>query len=173
MKFYKLFLSLSLSSAVGTTEYLALSFHLKKGAKCFEVLQPQTKCWDDRNIQNINQNFQKCVLKKLPLSNTSGVNMFFSLDRSHYSDIKKLLLTSQPEKSQSPVDAISESSEWRIPYSTIRHNTEPALSTSSFLNLNIILYSTSQSFVRTFTHSFSIKSLCTSLTSLSIAIHPF
>jgi len=48
MKFYQLILSPSSPSAVGTTDYLTVSFHLNKGTKCFEVLQPQTKCWDDR-----------------------------------------------------------------------------------------------------------------------------
>jgi hypothetical protein len=148
MKFYKLVLSPSSTPDVGTTEYLTLSFHLKKGTNCFEVLQPQTKCWDDRQCSKHQSKLPEVRPAKLCLSNTSGVNMLFpSLDRSHYSDIKKLLATSQPEKRQSPVVAITESSVWPIPYSAIRHNIEPALSTYSFLNLNITLYSASQSFV--------------------------
>jgi hypothetical protein len=89
MTYYKLVLSPSSNSAVGTTEYLTLSFHLKKE-------QSVSKCYSFKQNAGTIEIFKTSIKlpelppEKLRLSNTSGVNMLFpSLDRNHYSDIKK------------------------------------------------------------------------------------
>lgn len=78
--FLKLVLSPSSTSAVLTTEHLTLTltltlpFHLKKVTKCFEVLHPQTKCWDVRQCSKYQSKLPEVLPAKLHLSNTSGAN---------------------------------------------------------------------------------------------------
>ena len=63
MKFYQLVLSPSSNSAIGTTEYLTVAFHLKKGTKCIEVLQPQTKRCDDRECSKHQSKLPEMLLQ--------------------------------------------------------------------------------------------------------------